>query len=617
MLTWWKLPVPTISTLQIIEPFDWNHITPSTSIHYHDCFDGFQCARLDVPMDYQRSDGRGRRMALALTRLPAKVPATDPRYGGAVLINPGGPGGSGVFQVLRSGRNLQTIVDADANPDIELDETAKYFDIIGFDPRGVNNTTPGFSCFPDLFSQFNWEMQTEADGLLGAGEGSLMRNWQRNQALAEGCSRALATASDGEDEALGHHMNTPPLARDMIEIIERQAEWRGKQGKIEQKRHDKKNGYDAEQTIASRTRWNQGQEKLLFWGRSYGTLLGTTFATMFPDRIDRMLLDGVVNVERYYHGIGPSSVVDADAIFERFFLYCDQVGPELCAMYREGGVAAIKEVYQTLKESISNTTIAVPASATRGPEVITPTDLKNLVRVAMYQPMAGFPLLAQHLGQLALGNGSSMADWKQASRTPYYPSLECQQAGPFSRECMPPGQNELYAMSAIMCSDADFLGVMDEGGFVEMWNDLRKDSTMLGDYWAQLLMACTGWKAPGKWRVDGPYTANTSHPLLFVSNTLDPVTPLNSAHTMSRHFPGSAVLQQESEGHTTIAAPSLCIAAAIRKYFQTGELPLYDTICDSDMKPLLGSIKTQDVHDEKVYAALIDEMNQIRGKGLL
>jgi len=71
------------------EPFSWDEITPSRTLEYQDCGDGFQCARLKVPMDYNRTEANDRTFALAMVRIPAKVPVSDPRYGGAVLINPG------------------------------------------------------------------------------------------------------------------------------------------------------------------------------------------------------------------------------------------------------------------------------------------------------------------------------------------------------------------------------------------------------------------------------------------------------------------------------------------------------------------------------------------------
>lgn len=77
---------------------------------------------------------------------------------------------------------------------------------------------------------------------------------------------------------------------------------------------------------------------------------------------------------------------------------------------------------------------------------------------------------------------------------------------------------------------------------------------------------------------------------------------------MSQQFPGSALLEQDSEGvsyspyrgfgtcslktmqHTTLAAPSLCVAKSIRNYFQTGGLPTSGTLCLADLKPLVGNL---------------------------
>ncbi|KAF4181789.1 hypothetical protein CNMCM8927_002666 [Aspergillus lentulus] len=558
--------------------FSWDQITPSKSLEYHDCFNGFQCARLEVPMDYHRANGQGRQMAIAIARLPAKVPVTDSRYGGAVLINPGGPGGSGVGQALMFGRDMQMIVDAETDPALPTKTahlSARYFDIIGFDPRGVNNTTPGFSCFPNLFSQRNWELQAEADGMLGSSHDSLMRNWQRALALGAACSEALQSTPEGTDEALGEHLNTPPVARDMLEIIERHGEWRERQGQTEQRMYDRMYGYDQQQSIVTRTKWKRGQEKLLYWGRSYGTVLGSTFATMFPDRMERVLLDAVVDVDKYYTGEGPDVIADADAIFDRFAFYCDSAGLDGCPFYRQGGPAAIKAAYLELEAALYNASVPVARSATRGPEVVTWTDLKSVLRYSVYQPLFVFPLLAHFAKSLAEGDGSPMADFKQRSRSPSCPSDQCLQTGPWSGECLEKGANELHAMSAILCSDAPYLRDMDQTRFQEAWASQKARSFTLGDYWATI----TGL----------------------------------GAKKMSESFPGSVVLQQDSEGHTTLAAPSLCVSKAIRAYFQNGVLPDPGTVCSADLKPLLGgsgSVQTMNAADRAMYDALMNMVAQ-------
>ncbi|EHA27428.1 hypothetical protein ASPNIDRAFT_44868 [Aspergillus niger ATCC 1015] len=600
-LAWWTPRLyPGAHTEIIIQSeFSWDQITPSQSLVYHDCFDGFQCARLEVPMDYNRSDGQGRRFAIAITRLPAKVPVTDSRYGGAVLTNPGGPGGSGVAQVLVSGKALQKTVDSENDPGIVDPESAsrdKYFDIIGFDPRGVNNTTPGFSCFPHLFAQRNWELQVAAEGTLGSAEDAFWHNWARSTALNTGCAANLSTPPRDGEEALGEHLNTPPVARDMLEIVERHGEWRAEQGLLEQRQQDHMHGYDPGQSIVARTRWQQGREKLLYWGRSYGTVLGSTFATMFPDRIHRAVLDAVVDADKYYFGEGPNAVEDADAIFDQFTRYCHAAGGDVCPFYVQGGPAAIKKAYLALEEALYNRSLPVPASATRGPEVVTWSDLKIILRIALYQPLYGFPQLAEIATELSLGSGAALADFKVGGRSPSCPSDQCLQAGPWSAECQVSGHNEAYSSTAILCADAEYLQDADEEEFKRSWASLQEDSAMLGDYWASLLMSCVGWKLKPKWKLTGPFAANTSHPLLFVSNTLDPVTPLRSARKMSENFPGSVLLQQDSEG--------------------TGELPPSGVVCKADVKPILGaSPSTQEggmsAEDQKLYKALMEDAQRV------
>ena len=65
-------------------------ITPSKKLVFHKCFGEFECGRLDVPMDWKAApENQNARVAIAITKLPAKVPVTDPRYGGPILVNPG------------------------------------------------------------------------------------------------------------------------------------------------------------------------------------------------------------------------------------------------------------------------------------------------------------------------------------------------------------------------------------------------------------------------------------------------------------------------------------------------------------------------------------------------
>ncbi|KAF2164862.1 hypothetical protein M409DRAFT_67582 [Zasmidium cellare ATCC 36951] len=566
------------------DAFQWFDIVPEKHLVYHDCYDKFQCARLELLLDYNSTDADGPVIAVALIRLPAKVPVTDPRYGGPILINPGGPGGSGVERLLEAGVSLQNLADAERDPAHSLPDD-KYFDMIGFDPRGINHTTPTITCFPDSISRQAWNLQVETEGLPGSREANMHMLYQRARTRSVGCSNTLNAMPGFEN--FGNHINTPAVVADMVEIVERHGEWREKEGRRAQKEHDRCHGRDAEASILQRTRHVRGEEPLLFWGFSYGTLLGATFAAMQPHRVSRIILDGVVNSDAYYSADRFDNLHDTDKILESFFHYCSKAGPEKCRFWREGGEVAIRDAYHRAMDEIMENPLPVPGNFERGPEIITYSNIKELVGRAMYQPLAFFPTLATLLDDVARRNGSVFAERKSNGRRPSYRTKACEDAGPYSSDCILPDWDVEGPSLAILCSEARSKSNISEPDFIEIASRLRNQSSALGEVWAQYLLGCTGWNATASWVPSGPITGNTSHPILWIGNTYDPVTPLRNAKKMAAKFPGSVVLQQDNEGHCSFSAPSVCTASAIRRYFQTGHLPDEGLVCETDEKPFI------------------------------
>lgn len=135
--------------------FHWTGITATEELQYHDCGGGFQCARLQLPLDWNAtadSPVYGDKFKMAIVRAPAQVPVTDPRYGGQIILNFGGPGESGT-SAAQSAQDLQTSFDAAYSYGSETyvsdHPDARYFDLIFFDPRGVSNSTPWYTPFTD------------------------------------------------------------------------------------------------------------------------------------------------------------------------------------------------------------------------------------------------------------------------------------------------------------------------------------------------------------------------------------------------------------------------------------------------------------------------------------
>ncbi|GAA5085716.1 pimeloyl-ACP methyl ester carboxylesterase [Thermocatellispora tengchongensis] len=191
------------------------------------CGDGFECARLEVPLDYDEPEGE--RMKLSVIRLPA----TGDRIG-SIVLNPGGPGGSGVGYARAATSVLTAGVRA-------------RFDTVGFDPRGVGESTPAIRCLTT----------SKLDAYVGL-DNTPDTPGERT-ALEEG-SRRFASGCDADSGKLLPHVGTVDAARDM-DIL----------------------------------RAALGDKGLTYLGKSYGTFLGAMYADLFPTRVRALVLDGAVD----------------------------------------------------------------------------------------------------------------------------------------------------------------------------------------------------------------------------------------------------------------------------------------------------------------------------------
>ena len=266
-------------------------ISPSEHLQFHKCFDAFECAKLKLPLDYFSGTYPNHTVSVAILKAPAIVPVDDPRYGGPVLINPGGPGGSGTGLALAIGTSLRSIVDSDESPNITSTD-ARYYDVIGFDPRGIGLTKPTARCMPDQPSAWSWNLRENDEGLLGSSDAALGRLWTMTHAFGASCKLA-EDEQDGPD--IKQYMSTAFVAQDMLEITERHAEYVANEvAQIAARKAGKRPG-------CHKSAYIPGKSKLHYWGYSYGTYLGSTFASMFPDRVGRLVLDGVVSSYDYNH----------------------------------------------------------------------------------------------------------------------------------------------------------------------------------------------------------------------------------------------------------------------------------------------------------------------------
>jgi pimeloyl-ACP methyl ester carboxylesterase len=553
--------------------FDWDSVETKTDLQYKPCYGDLQlqCARLELPMDWFNQTSN-ETISLAVIRQPAIVPVTHPQYGGAILLNPGGPGGSGVWLMQRSGEHLRYIFDTNTTD-------GKYFDLISFDPRGVGVSKPRVDCFHDRSAAANWQQRLQEEGWFESSDAAFGRLWSMSMAKGRSCS---GYNDDGDD--IKQYVSTASVARDMLELVEKHGQWREQEaqrllhgGCSRWRRLIPRSMQRIEVPVP--IQYQPGEEKIQYYGLSYGSYLGGTFAAMFPDRVGRLAVDGVVEYENYRSGNWSSNLFDTEKSMATFYFYCAQAGYPACFLSNKANTSTPAEIKNRTTNIINNLYHNPLPVSTPNFGVITYSEIKLFTLGALYIPAIVFPILAFILAMIEHKNSSVLEPLVRA----WHPS-PC--AGDIFERFYDPIAAD--AQTAITCSDADDQSYFSRSDFKTFVQELTEQAPSVGGYLSMMRMNCIHYTLPAVHRYTGPWKANTSHPLLFIGNTADPVTPGLFAREMAKGFDGAVALMQDSGGHTSEAAFSYCTTGYLRQYFQTGELPPVNTTCTADVVPFGG-----------------------------
>jgi pimeloyl-ACP methyl ester carboxylesterase len=265
VLTVWALGGCSVNTIPLIKPRASATVAPSAAgglaryyaqrLTWHDCGGGFQCSTLQVPLDYAHPDTAA--IGIAVIRRPAGDSA---HRLGSLLVNPGGPGGSGIGYA----RSADQIVSA---------ALLAQYDLVGFDPRGVGQSAP-IECLDD--QQMDTFVGTVPDPQNQA---------EQDQVVSE--AKLLASECEARSAKLLGHVSTVDAARDMDVL--RQA---------------------------------LGDAKLTYLGKSYGTFLGATYADLFPSKVGRLVLDGALDPRLGANQLGLQQAAGIELAMRSFLADC-------------------------------------------------------------------------------------------------------------------------------------------------------------------------------------------------------------------------------------------------------------------------------------------------------
>ena len=222
-------------------------------------------------------------------------------------------------------------------------------------------------------------------------------------------------------------------------------------------------------------------------------------------------------------------------------------------------------------------------------QLVTSHLVRNVIRTSLYDPLGQFATLASTLAESLAGN---------------YTRLLSTQSVPQASACAAPETTEppseytwiSDASIGILCSDtAATAGDRDLSWAENVVRYQANQSVSIGEAWSRFLLSCARWPFTPKLAL--PVSSESakwqgSAPPLILSTRYDPATPLGNAYALSRKYKGSAVVVQESVGHTAFfSSRSRCAEQIVREYFETGKGPANNTRCRPDCLPRIPPVE--------------------------
>ncbi|WP_158595427.1 alpha/beta hydrolase [Galactobacter caseinivorans] len=445
-----------------------------------------ECATIKVPLDYSKPTGETIDLALART--------TGGQKKGSLVLNPGGPGGSGIDMVQRSASVLIS------------DSVRDQYQIVGFDPRGVGKSS-AVKCLSDA------EMDKEREtAVVPTNDAGIERSVAQARTYGTECHK-------NSPAGLLSHVDTTSSARD-LDVV----------------------------------RQILGRDKLDYLGFSYGTKLGATYMSLFPQNAGRMVLDGAVDPSLGGEEVALQQAKAFEKSLDKYLQNC--LDSDSCPF--KGDAAQARTALTDFVASADTR----PLKAADGRRVPA-ADIVSALMMPMYEPQFE-PMLNSALAQ-AMGDENptellAMADL----------SAERGADGAYAN-------NMQAAFTAINCADYS-RGSDRVSSIMASARTMEKAAPFFGRYMAYD-DGCATWPVPQVKQADTFQVSQDVAPALVVGTTGDPATPYAWAQSLNKQLPGSVLLTYKGWGHTAYGRSNDCVANAVDDYLLQDKLPASGASC--------------------------------------